>query len=314
MQRSTARSGARVSTRRLTLGRRKALAGYLYVSPFLLGFTIFAAAPVVASLYLSLTSYQILEAPQFIGLANYQQAFFKDKVFWTALGNTVYFAAIGVPLGLAGSLLCAILLNQPIQGRAVFRTLFFLPSITPIVATTLLWTWILNPDFGLLNYTLSLVGIQGPKWLGSTDWAKPSLILMQLWGSVGGGAMIIFLAGLQGIPEELYESAAIDGATALRKFWHITIPMLSPTIFLNLVLGLIGALKVFTTAFVATDGGPEYATTFYVLYLFNNAFKFLEMGYASALAWIFTLVVLALTYTQLRLSRRWVYYAGEGRE
>jgi len=182
------------------------------------------------------------------------------------------------------------------------------------VATTLLWTWILNPDFGLLNYLLSLVHIPGPKWLGSTQWAKPALILLQLWGSVGGGAMIIFLAGLQGIPEELYESASIDGATALRKFWHITIPMLSPTIFLNLVLGLIGALKVFTTAFVATNGGPGYATTFYVLYLFNNAFKFLEMGYASALAWIFTLIVLVLTYSQLRLSRRWVYYAGEGQE
>jgi len=314
MRSSTTRAVSGATARRLTLGRRKALAGYVYISPFLLGFTIFAAGPVLASLYLSLTSYQILEAPQFTGLANYQQAFFKDKVFWEALGNTIYFALVSVPLGLAGSLLCAMLLNQPIKGRAVFRTLYFLPSITPIVATTLLWTWILNPDFGLLNYLLSLVHIPGPKWLGSTQWAKPALILLQLWGSVGGGAMIIFLAGLQGIPEELYESASIDGATALRKFWHITIPMLSPTIFLNLVLGLIGALKVFTTAFVATNGGPGYATTFYVLYLFNNAFKFLEMGYASALAWIFTLIVLVLTYSQLRLSRRWVYYAGEGQE
>lgn len=300
--------------RRLSLSQRRARAGYLYISPFLLGFLIFTAMPVLASLYLSLTSYQIVAAPRFIGLANYQKLLLSDAVFWTALGNTAYFALVSVPLGMAGSLLCALLLNQPLKGRAVFRTLFFLPSITPIVATTLLWMWILNPEFGLLNYSLSFIGIQGPKWLGSDTWAKPALIVMQLWGTVGGGSMIIFLAGLQGVPEELYESAAIDGAHALRRFWHITIPMLSPTLFLNLVLGMIGALKVFTTAFIATNGGPEYATTFYVLYLFNNAFKFLKMGYASALAWIFTLLVLALTYGQLRLSRYWVYYAGDARE
>ncbi len=308
------RATVHAPVRRHVLSRRRAVAGYLYISPFLLGFLIFTAVPVLASLYLSLTSYQILDAPRFIGIENYRQALFKDKIFREALFNSTYFAVIGVPLGLAGSLLCAVLLNQPIKGRAIFRTLYFLPSITPVVATTLLWMWILNPDFGLMNYSLSLVNIPGPKWLGSTEWSKPALILMHLWGSMGGGAMIIFLAGLQGIPEELYESAAIDGAKGFQRFWHITIPMLSPTIFLNLVLGLIGALKVFTTAFVATDGGPGYSTLFYILYLFNNAFKFLEMGFASALAWIFTVLVLALTYAQVRLSRRWVYYAGESRE
>ncbi len=294
-----------------SLRRRKALLGYLYISPFLLGFVLFILGPAVASAYFSLTDYNILSTPDFVGLANYQKAFAGDNLFWLSLGNTLYYALIGVPLSIAGALGCAILLNQKIMARAAFRTMFFLPSITPIVASTLLWIWILNPEFGLLNYVLSLVGVQGPKWLGSPDWAKPSLILMYLWGSVGGGAMIIFLAGLQGVPAELHESAAIDGANAWNRFLNITIPMLTPSIFLNLVLGLISGLRVFTVAFVATNGGPAYATYFFMLHLFNQAFQYLEMGYGSALAWIFTVIVLILTIIQFRLSDRWVYYAGK---
>jgi multiple sugar transport system permease protein len=276
----------------------------------LLGFVLFVLGPALASAYFSLTAYQILSAPRFILFANYVKAFTNDPLLGKAVGNTIYYAGIGVPLGIIGSLGCAILLNQPLKARSLFRTFFFLPSITPIVATTLLWTWILNPEFGLINYALSLVGITGPKWFGAPEWAKPAMILIMLWGSVGGGAMIIFLAGLQSVPHELHESAAIDGANVWHRFLHITIPMLTPSIFLNLVLGLIGALRAFTVAFVATQGGPAYATHFYMLHLFNNAFRFLEMGYASALAWIFTVAVLILTIIQFSLSRRWVYYAG----
>ena len=296
--------------RRASLGRRKAIEGYLYISPFLLGFVLFVLGPAIASAYLSLTAYQILSAPRFVLFANYVKAFTNDPLLGKAIGNTIYYAGIGVPLGLMGSLSCAILLNQPVKARALFRTFFFLPSITPVVATTLLWTWILNPEFGLINYALSLVGVEGPKWFGSPEWAKPAMILILLWGAVGGGAMIIFLAGLQSVPQELHESAAIDGATVWHRFIHITIPMLTPSIFLNLVLGLIGGLRAFTVAFVATQGGPAYSTHFYMLHLFNNAFRFLEMGYASALAWIFTVAVLILTVIQFSLSRRWVYYAG----
>jgi multiple sugar transport system permease protein len=301
---ATARRGLRLS-------QRKALQGYLYIAPFLLGFLLFVLGPAVASAYFSLTQYQILSPPRFAGLANYRQIATGDPLFWKSLGNTLYYAVVAVPLSLLGSLGCAILLNQSIKARALFRTMFFLPSITPVVATTLLWVWILNPDFGLLNYSLSLVGVQGPKWLGSTEWSKPAMILIHLWGAVGGGAMIIFLAGLQAVPHELHESAAIDGANVWHRFWHITVPMLTPTIFLNLVLGLIAGLRVFTIAFVATDGGPANSTLFYLLHLFNNAFRFLEMGYASALAWVFTILVLVLTVIQFRLSRRWVYYAGQ---
>jgi multiple sugar transport system permease protein len=294
-----------------SLSQRKALQGYLYISPFLLGFLLFVLGPALASAYFSFTQYQILSPPRLAGLANYSRIATGDPLFWKSLGNTLYYAGIAVPLSLLGSLGCAILLNQSIKARALFRTMFFLPSITPVVATTLLWMWILNPEFGLLNYSLSLVGVPGPKWLGSTEWSKPAMILIHLWGAVGGGAMIIFLAGLQSVPQELHESAAIDGANVLHRFWHITIPMLTPTIFLNLVLGLIGGLRVFTIAFVATDGGPANSTLFYLLHLFNNAFRFLEMGYASALAWVFTILVLVLTALQFRMSRRWVYYAGQ---
>ena len=296
--------------KKLTMSQRKSIEAYLYISPFLLGFVLFVLGPALASAYLSLTAYQIISPPRFIGIANYVQALTVDPLFWKALGNTLYYAGIAIPLSLLGSLGCAILLNQQIKARAVFRTMFFLPSITPVVATALLWTWLLNADFGLINYLLSVVGVEGPKWLGNPDWAKPALIVMHLWTAVGGGAMIIFLAGLQGVPPELHESASIDGANAWHRFVHVTLPMLTPSIFLNLVLGLIGGLRVFTVAFVATDGGPSYATYFYMLHLFNNGFRFLEMGYASALAWLFTVLVLALTVIQFRLSERWVYYAG----
>lgn len=302
----------------LSAARREAIEGYLYIAPWLIGFLVFAAGPMLVSLVLSLTLYKIITPPELIGITNYVRMF-QDALFWRSLWNTLYYAVAFVPISIAGSLLCALLLNQRIRGRTFFRAVYFLPSITPIVATAFLWLWIFHPNVGLANYLLDLAGIDGPRWLDDIHWSKPALILISLWGSIGGGAMLIFLAGLQGIPNELYESADIDGAGAHAKFWRITLPLLSPSMFFNLVLGLIGAMQMFTLAFVATSGagqtrpagGPAYSTLFYVLNLYNHAFDYWEMGYASALAWFFFLILLFLTYWQLRLSRSWVYYEFE---
>ena len=302
----------------ISSAKREAIEGYLYISPWLIGFLVFAAGPMLVSLFLSLTIYKIITPPDLIGVSNYVRMF-TDDLFWRSLWNTVYYALIFVPISIGGSLTCALLLNQRILGRTIFRAIYFLPSITPIVATAFLWLWIFQPNVGLANYLLSEAGIEGPRWLDDIQWSKPALILISLWGSIGGGAMLIFLAGLQGIPTELYESAEIDGAGANSKFWRITLPLLSPSMFFNMVLGLIGAMQMFTLAFVATSGagqsrpagGPAYSTLFYVLNLYNHAFDYWEMGYASALAWFFFLILLLLTYWQLRLSRSWVYYEFE---
>ena len=215
-----------------------------------------------------------------------------------------------VPIGLTCSLGLALLLNQGARGTNFYRTAFFASTLTPAVALALLWTWILQPEIGPVNLALHWAGIQGPGWLADTHWALPSIILINLWGSVGGNTMLIFLAGLQGVPQELQEAASLDGAGTWARFRHVTLPMISPTMFFALVLGVIGALKVFTTAFVATAGGPAYATWFFALHIYQQAFSFFKMGYASALAWLFVVVLLAFTYLQITLSRRWVYYAG----
>ena len=294
----------------LSMARREAIEGLLYISPFLLGFVIFALYPMVASAYLSLTKYNIITPPTWIGLDNYVEAFTKDKLFWSSLDKTGRFATMNVLLGVLGSLGAAMLLNQRFPGTTIFRTFFFLPSITPIIAAALLWTWIYQPTLGLLNYLLGLIGIEGPAWLQSSSWAISSLVIISLWGSIGGSRMIVFLAGLQAVPQEMYEAADIDGAGAWSKFRHITLPLISPTMFFNVVLAIIGSLSVFSLAYIATGGGPNYATYFYVYNLFKNAFEFSRMGYASAMAWLFFLIVLALTALQFNLSRRWVYYAG----
>ncbi len=296
-----------------SLRRRRALLGYLYVSPWLLGFIIFTAGPIIASAYLSLTDYSMLHPPHFVGLDNYDSALFKDEVFWKTVYNTIYYAVIFVPLGIIGSLAAALLLNQKIHGQGVFRTLFYIPSITPVVASTFIWMWILSPDFGPLNSALAMIGIEGPGWLGSALWAKPALILMSLWGAIGGTNMIIFLAGLQGVPRDLYEAANIDGASTWQKFLRVTLPLLSPLIFFNLVVGMIAAFRVFTVAYISTGGGPSYSTMFYMLYLYNNAWGYVRMGFASALAWLFVVLVLVLVIFQLRLANTWVYYEGEVR-
>ncbi|MCC6167969.1 MAG: sugar ABC transporter permease [Caldilineaceae bacterium] len=290
------------------LQRREALEGYLWISPWLIGFLIFSLGPIIASLYLSFTEYKIAGNPKWIGLANYTQALFNDKLFWPSLSRTTYYTVATVILGVILSLLAAMLLNQEIRGRAVFRALYYLPSLTPVVAMAILWTWLLQPQIGLVNFLLGEVGIKGPGWLTSRTWAIPSLIMISLWSSIGGGRMIIFLAGLQGVPKELHESAQIDGANAVQRFWNVTLPMISPVILFNTILGIIGAFGVFSLAYVATDGGPSYATWFYMLHLYYNAFSYFQMGYASALAWIFFLIIFVLSYLQIKLSNRWVYY------
>lgn len=316
----SAPSAARRPGIRLNTAQREAIEGYLYVLPWIIGFLIFIFGPVLASFYLSFTDYSMLAPPRFYGLTNYARIF-SERLFWKSVGNTAYYASIFVPLNLLASLSCALILNQQIRGRVIFRTIYFLPSITPTVASVILWIWIFHPEVGLANHFLSLVGISpGPGWLASTRWSKPALIIISLWASAGGGNMLIFLAGLQGVPSELYEAAEIDGASSRQRLWRITLPLLSPAMFFNLLLGIIGALQMFTLAYVATTGynvpagGPAGSTLFYMVNLYNYAFDYWEMGYGSALAWVFFVVVLVLTYIQLRAARSWVYYEAAGRE
>lgn len=290
--------------------RRHIVAGYLYLSPWLIGFVLFWLGPALASFALSFTDYNVISHPNFIGLGNYVKALTQDQLFWPSLLKTAYYAGASVPLGLIGSLLAAMLLNVKVRGTSFFRTLFFMPSLVPIVASTVLWAWLLQPDWGLVNGLLYRIGIQGPRWFQSPEWAIPGLISLALWTSIGGPRMIIFLAGLQGVPDELKDAASIDGANRWQRFRHVIVPMITPTIFFNLVLGIIGALQVFTAAFVATEGGPAYATWFYALNIYYQAFQYFNMGYAAALSWLFAVLVIVLTWIQIRTSRSWVYYAG----
>ena len=300
---------------RLSLRAREEIAGWLWTSPWLIGFVLFVLGPMVISLYLSFTKYAVGSTPQFIGLDNFTRALSgKDDLFWPSMGRTIEYAFVMVPIGITLSLLAATLLNQGLKGTSIFRTLFFLPSLTPVVAAAVIWRWLYQPDFGAINWFLWELGVdEGPRWLTNPESALPSLMLIGLWASVGGGAMVIFLAGLQSVPRELHDAASIDGANAWQRFRNITLPMISPTIFFNLVIGIIAALKVFAVAILATQGGPNYATWFFNLHLYNNAFQFFEMGYASALAWIFFLLVVSLTYLNVRWSRNWVHYEGEVR-
>jgi multiple sugar transport system permease protein len=298
--------------RRSRRATREALIGFAFISPWIAGFVLFTLGPMLASLYLSFTRYNIVQAPRWVGLENFVTAFTgADRLFYGSIGRTAYFAALAVPLGVLGSLGLAVLLNRRLRGTTLFRTVFFLPTLTPVAASAILWVWLFHPEVGPINYLLGLVGVAGPRWLGSAEWAIPSMVLIALWASVGGSRMIIFLAGLQGVPEELYDAASIDGAGPLQRFWHVTLPMLSPVVLFNLVLAFLGAFQTFALAMMSTEGGPAYATWFYLLHLYNTAFKSLQMGYGAALAWIFFLLVVGFTYLQLRASVRWVYYAGE---
>lgn len=303
--------------KRIGLRRREERWAYLFISPWILGFIVFTAGPMLASLGLSLTQYDIVHPPQWVGLKNYIQLFTADPKFWHSLQVTVTYAVIAIPLGLAFGFALAYLLNLKVPGVPFWRTAFYMPAVMPAVASAVLWGFILNPRYGILNWFLGLVGIRGPGWLGSPHWAIPALIVMSLW-SVGGG-MIIYLAGLQGIPTSLYESAQIDGASGWKQLRHITLPLMTPVIFFNLVIGIIGTFQYFTEVYVLTVtsagglGGPAGATMFYNIYLYSNAFRYLQMGYASALAWVLFAIVLLLTLLVFRSSAAWVYYEGEVR-
>jgi multiple sugar transport system permease protein len=278
------------------------------MAPAVLGFLLFTLLPMLASLWLGFTEYDLLSAPQWIGLGNYT-TMFADQFFWQSLRVTAVYALFSLPLGLAAALGVALLMNQRVPAIAFWRTIYVVPSVISGVAVAVLWRWLFNPEFGLLNLLLSFAGVKGPNWLGSADWALPSLIIMGLWGI--GGSMLIYLAGLQGIPTDLYEAVAIDGGAAWTKFRHVTLPLLSPVILFNLVVGLIGAFQYFTEAYVLTKGGPENATLFYTLYLYRNAFNYFQMGYAAALAWMLFLLVLVLTLAVFKSTPMWVYYEGE---
>lgn len=288
--------------------RREAFMGYLFLTPWLLGFLIFLAGPMVASLYFSFTEYKVIKAPLWIGLANYQRML-GDDLFWHSLSVTGRYTVASVPLGIAVALALATLLNQRIILLGLFRTLFYLPSLVSGVAVAIVFAWLFNGQFGVLNYLLSLVGIKGPNWLGSPSWALWAFVLMGLW-SVGGN-VVIFLAALQGVPRALYEAAEIDGATPWRRFRHITLPMISPAILFVAIMGVIGSFQTFTQSYIMTGGGPANSTLFYLLYLYKNAFNWFEMGYASALAWLLFLVIILCTMLLLRTSARWVYYEGD---
>lgn len=286
---------------------RRNIEGYLFISPWIIGFVVFTAGALLGSFSISLTKWNIVGTPEIVGLANYQKMV-EDRFFWQSIKVTLYYL-LNVPLNVVLGLLLALLLNQKVKGLSVFRTIFFLPSVASGVAVSLLWMWIFNPRFGIINVLLKKIGIIGPLWLGSEAWAMPALIIMSIWG-VGGG-MLIYLGALQGIPTAFYEAATLDGAGAWKKLLHITVPMITPVLLLNLVMGVIVSFQVFTQAYVMTDGGPNYATLFYVMYLYQQAFVWFNMGYASALSWVLFLIILVFTVIILKTSSSWVYYESD---
>lgn len=288
--------------------RRNFINGILFASPWFLGFIVFTVYPILASLYFSFTKYSVLAPPRWVGLSNYVKLLTGDYMFPVAIHNTIYYAALALPLGILSSISLALLLNKRLLGMSIYRTIFYLPNILPAVAMSLLWLWLLNPNYGVFNSILTGLGLPAIPWLTSPRWSKPSLIIMSMWGI--GGSMVIYLAGLQDMPQHLYEAAEIDGANAWQKTRNITLPMLTPTIFFDLVMGLIGVFSYFTQAFIMTNGGPLNSTTFYMLYLYQNAFVYFKMGYASAMAWILFVIVVTLTLLVFKSSGRWVYYGG----
>jgi multiple sugar transport system permease protein len=281
--------------------------GLLFCAPWLIGLTVFLIYPLCAALYYSLCDYSVLLPPVFIGFDNYVDLV-KDPLFWKSLYNTAYYALGSVVLGLFVSLSLALLLNSKVKGLGLYRTIFFLPSLMPVVAGSILWLWMYNGQSGIINTGLRAIGISGPAWLGDPAWAKPAIVIMAVWGA--GHAMVVYLAGLQDVPTSLYEAAIIDGAGFFQRLFHVTIPMISPVIYFNVVLSIIAGFQAFTQAFIMTGGAgaPERSTLFYVLNLYNVGFQDLRMGYASAMAWVLFIVILVLTFGATKLSKRWVTY------
>lgn len=291
--------------------RREEFWFWIMAGPTVLGFLILTLGPILSSLWLSFTKYDVVNPPEFVGLANYTYLIARDPSFWPSVQVTVLFALVSVPIGLALSLGVALLLNAPIKLRGIFRTVYFLPSLLPAAASSIVWIYIFHPTYGLLNHLLAQVGIAGPPWTQSPTWALPTIIVMSLWGF--GGSMIIFLAGLQGIPRSLYEAAELDGASSFQRFRHVTLPCISPVLFFNLTMGVIGALRVFDQAYtfgttaVARMGAPGRSTLFYVLNMYQKAFNYFHMGLGSAMAWILFIVILVLTALNFMLAKKWVH-------
>ncbi|HEY2406025.1 MAG TPA: sugar ABC transporter permease [Polyangiaceae bacterium] len=281
--------------------------GLLFCAPWLLGLSVFLLYPLAAALYYSLCDYSVLLPPVFIGAGNYRELF-HDPLFWKSLYNTAYYALGSVSFGVLVSLMLALLLNARVAGLALYRTLFFLPSLMPVVAGSLLWMWMYNGESGIINTALRHLGLNGPAWLTDPAWAKPAIILMAVWGA--GHTMVIFLAGLQDVPSSLYEASLIDGANFWQRLIHVTLPMLSPVIYFNVVMSLIGGFQVFTQAFIMTgpSGAPERSTLFYVLQLYDVGFQDLRMGYACAMAWLLFGLILGLTWLLTKGSQKWVHY------
>jgi multiple sugar transport system permease protein len=307
---------------RLTRRIRDNLVAYVFLSPWLTALLVFFAYPILASFYFAFTRYNVLSDPVWVGFNNFVTIFFKDALYWRSVGNTLYFALLSVPLTLAVALFLAVLLNQRLAGIGVYRTIYYLPSLVPAVATTFIWRLILEPRWGLLNLGLAFVGLPTLGWLESATWSKPALIIMSIWMGCGG-PMVVFLAGLKDIPQSLLEAAEIDGANAPQRFRHVTLPLLTPTIFFNLIIGLIAGLQVFASAFVAASAqnaagtataGPLSSLLMYMIHLYRYGFRYFDMGIASAMAVVMFVVLAAITYLLVRTSNLWVYYEGQGRD
>lgn len=288
--------------------KKEAIAGFLFASPWIFGFTIFLGFPLLASIYYSFCDYSVLRKPVFIGLENYTNLI-NDELFWKSLSNTFIYAFFAIPTGVVVSITVALLLNAKVKGMSIYRTIFYLPSLVPMITMAMIWMWMFNGERGIVNILLLKIGIPGPDWLGSTLWSKPALALMSLWGV--GNAVVIYLAGLQDVPPSLYEASELDGATSWEKTRFVTLPMISPVIQFNLIMSIIGTLQVFAIPYVMFPGGaPARSTYFYTMYLFDNAFVFHKMGYASAMGWIMFVIIFLLTMGAMKLTDKSVTYPG----
>jgi multiple sugar transport system permease protein len=290
---------------RLSLAAKRTIVGYIFIMPFILGFLFWFLGPTLFSGWLSLTEWNLITPPKIIGLENFKEMF-SDRLLGQAIKVTAIYSIVSVPVGLVLGFMLALLMNTKVRGIRMFRTIYYLPSIVPAVANAVLWAWIFNSEFGLLNVILRSLGFPKINWLIDTRFALPAIILMGFWG-VGGG-MVIYLAGLQGIPEVYYEAAEIDGAGRWAQLWNVTIPLMGPVLFFNLIIGIIGSFQVFTAGYLLTDGGPQNSTMFYVLYLYRVGFRNLEMGYAAALGWLLFFIILALTLLIFRSIGKNIYY------
>jgi len=295
--------------RRISRQERRSLwIGLLFISPWLLGFVLFTIYPLAASAYYSMTRYDLVRKPVFIGLRNYIRLFSRDPHFWNVMYNTVYYVGFSVPLGVITAFLIASLLNTRVVGRSLFRGIIYIPSIVPVVCSAMVWMFLLNIQYGAINGILQALGLPAIPFLSNPVLAKPTLILISVWAQ--GTAVVIFLAALQDVPRSLYEAATVDGANAWQKLWHITIPMTTPVILYNLITGFIGGFQQFALPWLLTRGGPMNSTEFYAVHLYRNAFVYLRMGKASAMAWILFIIVVTFSVILFRTSARWVYYGG----